>query len=377
MIHAIMKNLGTGDISIDDSSKVSKSFTHDYLVLTDHTDTPQYIYANAKSKGLPVASSTLLVGTSQKLKVKSINIERWDQNNAKAVPSYNLPKKEQGSYAAWKYQVTYSSDSKQTDISINVSSGIGDAQNFNATVKQYQQTTYLCYRLSQNKLPSFSSSTDLYDKSVVLRNILGDPLSYETVVRNLVISFDFKISSTKIDNYVDAMSSYIGTVNKSDQKIAGIKIKKGCGRLNALSVSKNSQNDDATVHAQIQIAVQKPVATQVFANVSHYARQKKGGDAYRVCKWTGSKQSLPDEDAKGVIWFDREKGLGHFDKGSFSYGAQYQYYDQKVVLDTQGKFLKASSSTADITEDDVGKTYIVSARIVSWNGLSLPSSVAK
>lgn len=376
MIHAVMKNLGTGDINVENNSTVSQSYTHDYLVITDHTDTPQYIYANAKSKGLPVASSTLLVGTSQKLKVKSINIERWDQNNAKAVPSYNLPKKQQGSYAAWKYQVTYSSDSKQTDISINAGSGTGDAQNFNATVKQYQQTTYLGYACSQNEVPDLFSA-DLDDKSVVLRNILGDPLSYETVVRNLVISFDFKISSNKIDNYVDAMSKYIGTVNKTDQKIAGIKIYQSMGRLNALSVSKNSQSDDATVHVQIQICVQKPVAFQVFANVSYYAKPKGEDRIVRVCKWTGSQQSMPDDPAVGVVWFDREKGLGHFSKSAFSYGTQFEYYDQKVVLNKDGEFLQAKETAGDVKMTDVGKTYLMTAKVVSWSGLSLPSSVAK
>lgn len=373
MIHAVMKNLGTGDINVENNSTVSQSYTHDYLVITDHTDTPQYIYANAKAKGLPVASSTLDVGTSQKLKVQSINIERWDQNNAKAVPSYNLPKKASGSYAAWKYQVTYSSDADKSSTSINTGSSRGDIQNFNAISKQYQQTTYLCYSAELNQLPEEALLGDKKDH--VVRNVLGDPISYETVVRNVVISFDFKISSTKIDNYVSYMGQYIGTVNKYNQRVAGIKIPAGCGRLNSLSVSRGAQNQDATVHVQIQMQVQKPVAYQVFASVSYYARPRVENQStdisYRVCKWIGSEDTMPKQDDSGVIWFDRDKGLGHFNRNTFTYGVHYQYYDQKVVLDSDGAYLSVDKEYQ--SRADVGKTYVATSVSASWSGLSLPN----
>lgn len=364
MIHAVMLNLGNGDIDIDNNS-VSKSFTYDYLVITDHTDTPQYIYAHAKQHDLPVSGDVSETG----IKLKSIGIQRWDENNAKAVPSYHLPKKSQGSYAVWKYQVTYSEDGQQEDISFSGNSS-DYAQNFSASIKQYQQSTYLCYTCTQNQEPPFATYTK---KSTFLLNILKQSMAYDHTIRNLTISFDFKIKSSKIEQWVSTyIPDYVGSVNAQDVSVAGLKLRKGRSKINTMSLTVGQQY--STVHVEIQITIQKPVAMQVFPNVSQYAIPQGGEIPLRVHKWSGGKDTLPKQNTKGVVWFDRERGLGNFSENkTFKLNTDYQMYDKKVILKKDGTYYKSQSDTPPNLQDSViAKTYTIVAPVKSWKSLDLP-----
>ena len=370
MIYSVMKNLGNGDIDIDKDSSVSKSFTYDYLVITDHMDTPQYIYSHAKQNNLPVSGSVSQTG----IKLKSISIQRWDQNNAKAVPSYHLPKKPNGSYALWKYQVTYSSEGES---GASVNSGAytrGAAQNFNASIKQYQQTSYMCYSCTQNKQPKVQSYTK---RTAFIQNILKQPMSYQNVLKNVTVSFDFKISKSKVVDWVSTyIPNYVGSVNMQDVTIAELKLKAYGSKITSMSLSNNDQGDFATIHVQIQITIQKPVAIQVFGNLSQTAKPIGKDLPVRIHKWQNS-ETLPAEDEKGVVWFDRSFGLGNFSGAKqYKIGTDYQLYDKKVVLNNKGQYYKTQDDTPpDLSDPSIGKTYAVIAPVKSWKSLDLPTNL--
>lgn len=371
MIYSVMKNLGNGDIDIDKDSSVSKSFTYDYLVITDHMDTPQYIYTHAKQHDLPVSGSVSQTG----IKLKSISIQRWDQNNAKAVPSYHLPKKLNGSYALWKYQVTYSSEETSGASINNNAVSRGDAQNFNASIKQYQQTSYMCYACVQGTQPSIQAYSE---RTQYLVNVLGQAMAHQNVLKNLTVSFDFGIRQSNIDKWVsEYIPEYVGSVNLEDITVSEIKLKKGTAKLNSMSLTKN-QDNSATVHVQVQITIQKPVAFQVYGNLSESAIPPNGGTLkMRVHKWSKGIDTLPKEDQKGVVWFDRDKGLGNFSQATqYKFGTDYQIYDKKVILNTKGQYYKTEDGVPpNLKDKNIAKTYAVVAPVKSWKSLDLPKKL--
>lgn len=371
MIYEVIKNLGTGQVNVSDS-KINKSFTYDYLVITDHHDTPQSILKQAKSKGLPVYGDFSETG----IPLQSISIDRWDQNNIKCVPSSRLPVKKQGSYAAWKYEVTYAT--KQSSGSGSGGDDQNTATNFNASIKQYQQSTNQFYFQRHAQKPQFNR--DYTNRTTIIQNIIGDYLMYETQLKNLVITVDFPIKSSKIPIYTSALiPQYVGSVSRDDITIAGIDFKAGQVRLNTMTVSGASQQQTATVHIQLQMQVQKPVAFEVFPAMSHYVlRQTSDGERkVRVQKWTASQQMAKNVSAS--LWIDKQKGLGYFSESQspkYIRGTHYDYYQQKVILDKRGYYYKLPLDRApDMDDPNLGKTYVITSPVKSWKGLNLPKKL--
>lgn len=368
MIYEIILNLGTGQVSVKDND-VNRSFTYDYLVITDHTDTPQTILKYAKVNGLPVYGDKSQTG----IPLSSISIDRWDQGNMKCVPSSKLPIKDQGSYAAWKYQVTYSQD-QQSSGGTSDQYGQQMATNYSASIKQYQQST--------NQFYMQSYARPVYDRqytsrNTIIQNVIGDYLLYETQVKNLIITLDYSIKSSRISYYTSTLiPNYVGSVSKDDITIAGIKMSAGKVRLNSMNVSGAAENDKATVHVQLQIQIQKPVAYQIFPHMSHYCLWKSGGRniRVRVQRWTASQQEANRVPAN--LWLDRDKGLGCFSQNAgirYIRGTHYEYYDQKVILDKNGFYYKLPLDRApDVDDPNLGKTYVTIAPIKSWKSLDLP-----
>lgn len=372
MIYDVMLNLGTGDISVD-SNEITRSYTYDYLVITDHTDTPQDIYAEAKTHGLPIYGSVSKTG----VKLSSITIDRWDQNNAKSVPSYNLPAKSEGSYAIWKYEVTYS-DQKNSGGGSRSDSDVdfNEAYNFNASVKEYQERTNLCYAVKQNKEPKTGAYSS---RSVLLKNILGQNLMLDTVLRNLTISFDFKIRKSKLDDWISGyIPEYVGTVNSDAVTVAGLKLKPYRSKLIAMTASASDNQDQAVIHAQIQVTIQKPVAMQEFGNLSFYARPAGQKIEKRVQKFIGTKQQK--DSLTGAVWFNKQHNIGNFENAKLAgaklkRGDEYQDYDNKVVLDKNGQYYNPSGGVdeqANLDDPNIGRTYAVTAPVIAWSSLSLP-----
>lgn len=372
MIHQVIKNLGSGSITIQQNEEYS--FTYDYLVITDHQDTPQSIYEQAESKGLPVSGDQSETG----IPLQSISIDRWDQGNLKCVPSSKLPIKSSGSYAAWRYQVTY-----QT-----VGGDSQSAKNFNANIKQYQQSTNQFYYLSRHKVPNLQRQ---YTKrNTIIQNSIGDYLMYQTQLKNLVVTLDYSIQASKVSEYTSKyIPQYVGSVSKDDITIAGIPFKAGKVRLNSMTVSgstkqkaanqTSAQTLSATVHIQLEMAVQKPVAFQIFPDMSHYClfKTSKGLRKIRVQKWTASQRAA--ERVPSDLWLDKQKGLGVFsqsDDPKFVRGTHYQYYQDKIILDKSGFYYKTPVGKApDIDDPNLGKTYVVTSPLKSWKGLNFPSKL--
>lgn len=371
MIYEVIKNLGTGQVDVSDS-KINKSFTYDYLVITDHHDTPQSILKQAKSKGLPVYGDFSETG----IPLQSISIDRWDQNNIKCVPSSKLPIKKQGSYAAWKYEVTYAT--KQSGGSDSGDDEQNPATNFNASIKQYQQSTNQFYFQSHLSKPQFNR--DYTNRTTIIQNGIGDYLMYETQLKNLIITIDFPIKSSKISKYTSTLiPQYVGSVSRNDITVAGIDFKAGQVRLNAMTVSGSSQQQTATVHVQLQMQVQKPVAFEVFPDMSYYVlRQTSDGvRKVRVQKWTASQQMA--KKVSEQLWIDKQKGLGYFSESQspkYIRGTHYEYYQQKVLLNASSRYYKMQPNHApDMDDPNLGKTYVITSPVKSWKGLNLPKKL--
>lgn len=373
MIYDVVQNLGTGDISVD-SNKIKRSYTYDYLVITDHTDTPQDIYAQAKSKGLPVYGSVSKSG----VKLSSISIDRWDQNNAKSIPSYHLPKKPNGSYAVWKYQVTYSQDS-----SGNASGNFQDVQydvayNLNTSIKQYQQRTNTCYKFDLD-----TNTTGWYFRDRILCNVLQQPLMIDMVLRNLIVSFDFNIPTSKLPQWItDYIPSYVNSVNSEDVVVAGIKIESLHAKILSMSASKSNE-ETSTVHVQLQLYSQKHVARQEFPEMSYFAIPPDEAGfkhAYRVQKLNIDVRLIPE--VREARWFDKEYGLGNFSDATLEgkqlvFGVDYDDYPNKVILKYDGTYYKWKSQEElpSLDDPDIGVIYAYTSRVVPWKGLNLPKKL--
>lgn len=378
MIYEVMQNLGTGDISVD-SNKVRRSYTYDYLVITDHTDTPQDIYQQAASKGLPVYGSVSKTG----IKLSAISIDRWDQNNAKAVPSYHLPKKVEGSYAVWKYQVTYSQDnrggSSSTD-SQDVQYGV--AYNFNASIKQYQQRTNVCYRLYRGNLDEYKVFETASQRLTVLRNMFDEPMMLDMVVRNLIVSFDFNIETSKLSQWITTyIPQYISTSNSDDTVVAGLKLRAGSAKILSMTASQ-SDEDTSIVHVQIQVGVQKDVALQTFPEMSYYAIPQNLGSEDEITPSRVHKLDISQDKVDSIqnaYWFDKRYGLGNFSNATLNgvkliLGTDYSYYQSKVILTSDGQYFKTEEGEGAPKLDDprIGVIHAVVTPIKSWKSLDLP-----
>lgn len=372
MIYEVIKNLGTGQIRINDTD-INRSFTYDYLVFTDHQDTPESIYKQAKNKGLPVYGDFSETGVP----LQSISIDRWDQKNIKCIPSSKLPVKANGSYAAWKYEVTYSTDNQSGGSASDSDQNV--ATNFNASIKQYQQSTNQFYFQNHNEKPQLNR--DYTNRTTIIQNVIGDYLMYETQLKNVVITVDFPIKSSKIPMYTSILiPQYVGSVSRDDITIAGIDFKAGQVRLNTMTISGSSQQQTATVHIQLQMQVQKPVAFEVFPAMSHYVlRQTSDGEKrkVRVQKWIQSQQMA--ENVSASLWIDKQKGLGYFSESQspkYIRGTHYDYYQQKVILDKSGYYYKLPLERApDMDDPNLGKTYVITSPVKSWKGLNLPKKL--
>lgn len=404
-IYEIVLNTGTGSINEN-----GYSYKYDYLVITDHNATPETIYADAKSAGLPRIGDTSPVSTR---KVTSVSIDRWDENNMGSVPSFHLPVKKTGSYTAWKYEVecSKSSDSGSGSSSSSSASSVKEAKelakrqlavNFNTSSREYTVTTNLVL----NSIDNPESEADIRGeilsvndypipkRTEVLKSPVGDTLLTECVERNMIISFTYYITSA-ID-LKHLFSKYLYTTNATDITVAGIDIPARQGVIRNLSF--HNLIDDETNEEAYEITVEMEI--QVEHNVLGYYVLHTG---YRA-RFIADDMSFPIhelqlsptsevykalvEENPDAVFFDKQRLLGSFDGLSVTLpngtiyalqaGVDYTPITEPKLLDKDGLLYKGSEGGSyNIDDPNIGKTFVYEVREAYWVGLRLPVKAVK
>lgn len=385
MIHAIQLDKQTGDITApsDTVYNAEQSYNDIYIVITDNTDSPAYIYEHAEENGLPVYGDELTVKSGEgttTIPVDNINIERRDENNMKAVPSYGLPTKAEGSYALWNYTVDYrkpadsggggggfnkkEQEESKEDISKIPPWDRKYATECSIAPKIYKEVTNI-------------GATVAPGLKTVVKNAAGDTIFREVELRNFVLSFTFAVRTF----FYDYITDYINTVNSSSIVVAGVKIPSMKGVITNIT-SANDVWEDETVYTkvsvEIEIEYEKPVLYTEIVGTGFRAVPEEGGGgitgkAYPIHEFTGTALEYTKLDAKSVVWLDKKRGLGSF--GSATIAGQpilgmYQNIDERKVLDKNGRIYQ--SDQVDLKDPNLNLIKIYEHGIKSWHGADFP-----
>lgn len=372
MIYATQLDTQTGEISADSgSSGVSFRYNQKYLVITDNTDTPADIYKNAASKGLPVYGAKL-----ENVPLFRISIDRWDDNNLKAAPTYGLGVKRDGSYTAWSYEVEYSDSNTSSSSGGSSSSEKAPwentaAQNCNLSTKEYEWYSNICYAgLDTNK-------------TTYLRNAVGDTVYRNRTLRNGVLTFDYAVKKFNA-NYI---RQAICTLNMEDIVVAGIPIPAYYGLITGLNVSRQEWTGGGrtqeyfNIHAEIEIAFEKDLRyTPIMGTGFNAKLSKNDKSGSQIHEWisndTTFKNRVPDK-----YWFDKDLNLGSFadipemKNNPPIYGTHYEKISEAKVLAKDGTIYKVKEDTPIIDMEDPTMNIVRSYeyKTKKWSYLGFPT----
>lgn len=385
-IYAAIKNLGEGSIGGE-----SDSYTYDYLVITDHTDTPETIYTDVtsqryiktmqehiqqmKQQKYPKDYYTLPVygeaSSITKTSVSSISITRFDDANQSSVPSFKLPKKDIGSYAFWTYSVTYTANDTSIRWSISKSKKpweTGTALSFNTSTKSYTVDSFYAYGVNGSPV-AYTGSTRQY----AVRNAVGDLVRYYENKNNLVISFTYALKDIDSDTICETLS----TVNSRDMLICGVPIPAFKGKITALSYSSQTTDDGdfyKIVSCSIEIAVEKDVIGDILYGNGYYAYPEGSKIAVQIQQLNGTLSSKNIVSESNIIWFDKDAGIGNFSNESkLVAGVDYAIVSEPKLLTPSGNYLKQSLDEAVLLDDSaVNKIYVQNSLVNSWGKMGFP-----
>lgn len=392
-IYAAVKSLGEGSINGE-----SESYTYHYIIITDHTDTPEMIYQeikNIESSGkVPSSMSshysamkkqypdnpdyyTVPVYGSKSItteqKVSSIDISRLDDENLKAVPSYNLPVKSKGSYAVWDYTVEYTFETGSSGININISKndkpwGSDKALSFNTSTQSYTVDSFYAYGVGKSSFAHTGS-----ERKYAVRNAVGDLVRYSETKNNLVISFTYAVKDIDHKLVCDTLS----TVNSRDIVICDVPIPAYKGKITALSYSSAVTDDGDSykiVSCSIEIAVEKDVIGDILYGNGYYAYPTGSKIAVQIQQLNGSLSSKQVTSDANIVWFDKEAGIGNFsNEPKLIAGVDYTLVSEPKLLTPQGNYLKQSNDQAVLLDDSVvNKIYVQNSLVNSWAQMKFP-----
>lgn len=372
MIYSVVPDSKTGEISKGSNDKVNVRFTHTYLVITDNSDSAYDLYTGlisnynstqtSQDKKLPVYGDIL-----GEIPVNSIRIDKWDESNMKAVPSFGLPVKDGGSYTAWKYEVEYS---EETDSSSDGGSSSSDekapwksdiALNCSLTPKEYQWYTNTHY--NGLKAPY---------KKVILENAVGDPIYRNIILRNYVLSFDYAVKKFPV-TYAPV---YTNTLNHSKLTIAGLDIPAGGALITSLVPSMQTFKKETyvNVHAEIELAWDKTLQYELILGTGYRARpqDKETGLAYPIQEFTGTATEFSSISSSDVTWLDKDNGLGSF---SSKLAGKYQNVSEPKVLDKYGRiYTKKLMGTeqVDLLDKNLNIVKAYDHKVKDWSALGFP-----
>ena len=379
MIYRVMLNTQNGSIDVDGQrstgnyASVKESYTEEYLVITDHDDSAAFIYNNA-SNYIPTKDCYALPTYNSKMKdsdipVSSISIDRWDENNMKCVPSYGLPIKPTGSYAAWKYTVKYQEPSDSSSGGSSEAPPWRDKYAQNCSIASKEYTVYTAKRYKSN----------IDSTQMLTTNAVGDTVYRNATKHNYVLSFDFNVEKFYVAYIIQASN----TLNETDITVAGIDIPAGCGLINVLNLSLQKWKRNKTyytVHVEIELGMGMPIAYTEIIGTGYNAFEKAGDtNAKPIHRFTGTLQDASNLKAGTFIWFDEDRKLGSFDGALYTDGTvcrSYEAIQEAMVLNKDGTLLKGVDPNTpldiDALKDKLNIIKCPEHLAFEWHSLGFP-----
>lgn len=401
-LYTAVLNSNSGEMSEN-----SVRFQYDYLVITDHDVTSEDICTYGyQVLGLPRIGSR---SPGSARRVTSISVSRWDDANMKAVPTHKLPSKTEGSYAAWKYEITCQSE-ESSDSGGHHTQALGSKSkpdNAPKTVKEAKKMAK--ERLACNVSVSTKSYTKTADPAYIEysfpmkgKSSPDDDVKRYALPTGTTVSAEYEATS-QVWNFTyyttQPLSKAPDLVNTitSGLTVCGVEIKYTTVRLISFSTNAIMQDvykEDGSFLRQEIVYEHQVELEQAYGNTSCIwadtsARLSHETDDanpvyYPICELLhGSKvfDAIYNGSNYQNRFFDKPRLLGAFEglttevngkDYTLQPGIDYNYITEPKVLTNKGFYYDPTKHKTS----DIGRYYLELYDYTTWENLHLPTNIA-